>query len=115
MDVAVSAGGEVGAEQLLREGEAPGEPRDPREVGDLPPAQYRHDDPVPVRGAEVTGEAAIRVAADPDLVHPGPLGLGQEAEMAAERAGHVLRRELDRVALTGTSPVPVGGEQDRGR
>jgi hypothetical protein len=81
------------SKQAFQESEGPGQPGCLCEVGELPPAQCRHQDRFTVRSNKVAGEAAMQMAAVPDVMQPGWLGLGEEAEMASDSGGRVLRRQ----------------------
>jgi len=93
MGIHVSAGGEVRVKQTLQESKGAGEPGCLCELGELPAGECRDYDPLAVGSRKVTGEAAIQTLADPDFVQPGPLSLGEEAEMASDGAGVVFCRQ----------------------
>ena len=85
--IQVTAGGEVRLHQALKESEGPREPGCPREIGELKPGEHRYHDPFAVGGSKVTGEAAVRAAADAARTRPGGA-----AGTAGGGAGGGLRR-----------------------
>jgi hypothetical protein len=88
MGVQVVRSGEVRVQHPFQEGEGPGAPGGPGQVGELLRGECRHHDPATVRGSEVAGEPAV--------MRPGWMKLGQEGELASEGVSEVFCRPQSR-------------------